>query len=252
MNNHHDEQCVEGTEKVPYTDIACFFAIKLENLDWLRDTIIKHSPQAQYLLTGEIATTSHKHSDGEHIHCYWRVPKDMQTGYDAIRNAVKRKFKLVGKASDNAGRQYGKVAKLRDAEKLKQYMLKEQNINMVRTNYINKEELLQYMLTSYKKAKNQEKWQKLQAYAHNLMKKYKKKYDEQNETYTGHNPDPNEYLPQPHFPKLRYLAEVNKYYRSINDGIPLAKNSLIRLSFELGLLDDETYVYNSLKFIMFD
>ena len=245
-----------GDAPSPYTDVVCFFAIKLENLDWLRDTITQHSPQAQYLLTGEIATGSHKHSDGEHIHCYWRVPNDTDTGYDAIRNAVKRKFKLVGKATDGVGRQYGKILKLRDAEKLKIYMLKEQNMDMVRTNYINTDDLLRYMLKSYKKEQNKENWQKLHTYAHNLMKIYKEKLAKQEQHYNGHIYGDYEKEIEygqgaPHFPKMKYLGECSKYYFELTN-CPITKNSLIRLSFDMGLLDHETYVYNQLKFIMFD
>lgn len=259
MQNIDNEQCEEGTEQpyVPYTDVVCYFAIELKNLDFLEQTIQRLAPQAQYLLTCEIAAGVHKHSNGEHIHCYWRVPKGESDGYDAIRNAVKRKFNLVsagkGKANSN---QYGKVKDLRSAERARIYMMKDQNDlnkDMVRTNYADKDDLLQYMLLSYKKHKNQEKWAKLRAFAHNLMKKYKEEIEQEIETDNAPNSIYYNGPKNPYSGAIRkhILGKCNEFYRTINDGIPLAKNTLIRLSFELGLLDDETYVYNQLKFIMF-
>lgn len=248
-----------GDASSPYADVACYFAIELKNLDFLEQTIQRLAPQAQYLLTCEIAYGKHKHSNGEHIHCYWRVPKEEDDHYDAIRNAVKRKFKLVnaGKGKTN-GNQYGKVKDLKSAERMKIYMMKDQNDlnkDMVRTNYADKDDLLQYMLLSFKKHKNQEKWKKLRTFAHNLMKKYKEEIEQEIETanapisiycnYEKKNPYSSTF-------RKMILGKCNEFYRGINDGIPLAKNTLIRLSFELGLLDDETYVYNQLKFIMFD
>lgn len=105
--------------------IAFMAAIKHEHFEYVMDTLKEYDIGA-YLVSKEVAPYVHEETGGQHMHFL------VQMGDKDYHKFAKRvfvdKFKLRGKASKDKPRQYGRVKKIENLEKMAAYTLKDGNI----------------------------------------------------------------------------------------------------------------------------
>lgn len=83
-------------------------------------------PISPYVIGLETSKDTHQDTSGQHYHICCNMT-DKQ--YDSFRNAILVKhYGLRGQARDGKPRQYGSVRNIRDATKMLQYTVKDQNI----------------------------------------------------------------------------------------------------------------------------
>lgn len=109
-------------EKVPQ---AFFGAIKHEHKDEVVD-ILKQYDIGLFIVSLEVSQDSHKATDGQHMHFYVEMSPQDYTRF-AKRIFIDR-FKLKGKATKGESRQYGKVQKIENVQRMKAYTVKDGNI----------------------------------------------------------------------------------------------------------------------------
>lgn len=253
-------------------DAAFFLAVRLDQLDYIEKLLIKYIGEQPYLICGEIAEGTHIATDGEHMHI-WCKMKD--TDYHKFTKVVKTKFKLRGtpgkKGTPDEGKckQYGKISKIESVERLKIYYLKDQDEEntMVRTN-MSEKEIETLKARSFKKAENHQKWVKLCTIAHKLifekLEESNQKYYDDNPTYTsedglykiyGKNEEYQPYDKKSGYEclgkkgQIEWLAKVNYHHREIYDGLPMTKNTMMKLLFKFEQISDYDYIENLMRFI---
>lgn len=247
-------------------DTAFFLAIRLDQLDYIQKLLIKYIGEQPYLICGEIAEGKHIVTDVEHMHI-WCKMKD--TDYHKFTKVVKTKYNLKGVSKNGIARQYGKVTKIESVERLKIYYLKDQDQNntMVRTNMSDKQ-IETLKAQSFKKAENHQKWLKLCTIAHKLifekLEESNQKYYDDHPVYTkedglyknfGEQPEYQPYDEKSGYDRLgkkcqlEWLAKVNLKHREIYDGIPMNKNTMMKLLFKFEQISDYEYMENLMRFI---
>lgn len=241
-------------------DQAFMFVVKLTEIDHIEEKLIKYC-KGKYLLVGETKEGAHTETNGEHFHIWCQMSdKD----YHKFSKVIKDKYKLTGRATVGKSRMYGKISKIKSLEKLKIYMMKDQTDNeMVRTN-MKQEEIETLRSKSYKKPENREKWAKLQAIAHKLIiqkleeSNYQSYYDNQsyNEILYGEKiqekyekNDESKIFRMNKQHQVEWLGQVNKAHRELNDGLPMTKNTMLKLLFKFEQLEDEEYINNMMRYI---
>lgn len=121
--------------------IGFFCAATHDNLDYMETTLNSYDI-GEYLITAETALNAHIKTNGEHFH--FLVEMRLKDYHRFSKRVFKDKFNLKGRAADAIGRQYGRIKKdIRDLDKLKAYMCKEADKEMMRTN------MTEDMLDSY-------------------------------------------------------------------------------------------------------
>lgn len=125
------------TDKLEY--IAFFCAVHHINYEYLEQTLQEY-PIGLYLIAAEKTTDSHVDTGGEHFHFLVQMTEKDYHKY--AKRVFKDKFKLSGQARDGKPRQYGKVGKVRDIDRMAAYTIKQGNI---RTN------MTEAQLEAYKK-----------------------------------------------------------------------------------------------------
>jgi len=97
-------------------------AIHHTEFDYLEETL-KEYDIGSYILSAEVAKSSHKETKGQHFHFLVEMtPKD----YTRFSKRVFiDKFKLRGRAGKGLPRQYGKVGKIENLEHMKRYTVKD-------------------------------------------------------------------------------------------------------------------------------
>ncbi len=123
--------------------IAFFFAVKHTEFDYLIETLLEYTVGG-YIVAAETASNAHKDTGGEHFHFCCEMSNE---DYHKFSKRVKIKYSLSGQARNGQARQYGKVDKINNIEKMKAYCLKDGNI---RSN-LEPEELDRLKEKSYKK-----------------------------------------------------------------------------------------------------
>lgn len=109
------------------------------NYNYLEDTLKEYNI-GLYLMAAETTSDSHKETNGEHFHFLVQMSDTDYHKY--AKRCFKDKLKLRGQARDGNPRQYGKVKKIEDIERMAAYTIKQGNI---RTN------MTESQLETYKK-----------------------------------------------------------------------------------------------------
>lgn len=118
--------------------IAFFLALPFSTFDEITEKLQKYiEPQSHYLVVGEKSENTHKTTNGEHFHF---LVDFTEKSYKNFTKHFIEKYKLRGSAREGIARQYGKIKKINDLEKLHQYMCKDIcTENPIYTNYENDE-----------------------------------------------------------------------------------------------------------------
>lgn len=114
---------MEDTKELEYIAFMC--VARHINFEYLEQTL-KEYPIGLYLMSAEVSSDSHKETDGEHFH--FVVQMKEQDYHKYAKRCFKDKLKLRGKAIDGKPRQYGKVKKIEDLERMCAYTIKQGNI----------------------------------------------------------------------------------------------------------------------------
>lgn len=244
-------------------DQAFMVAVKLTEMDYLEELLKKYIGEQPYLMCGEIAEGSHEETDGEHIHI-WTNTTD--TIYHKYTKVVKTKYNLRGRATAGKPRQYGKINNIKSLEKLQVYMLKDQDKknSMVRTN-MEPKNIETLKAKSFKKCENREKWDKLHTIAHKLI--IEKINETNGNIYDQYQTEKKEDTPLQFFyendkyqksdtlerldkkSQIEWMAKVNQKHREIYDGLPMTKNTMLKLRFKFEQLNDYEYMENLMRYI---
>ena len=128
---------IQENKEIDYIAFMC--AAYHYNYDYLEQTL-KEYPIGLYLIAAETTTESHKETDGQHFHFLVQMTESDYHKY--AKRCFKDKLKLRGQARDGKARQYGKVKKIEDIERMAAYTIKQGNI---RTN------MTESQLETYKK-----------------------------------------------------------------------------------------------------
>lgn len=138
--------------------IAFFFAIKHVFIDDVEAKLMTYLDEPnQYLISMEKCKDKHHSTDGEHMHVLCTMSAK---NYKAYSTLILRTYKLRGKAGDGVGKQYGKVNKIRDLDKMLSYTLKDNNF---RTN-MDENTLKKALDKSFKKEEKKEEELKILEY----------------------------------------------------------------------------------------
>lgn len=118
--------------------IACMFHIHKEEFDSIESTLLDYDIQG-YLIGFEETPYHHYHL----------LFQGTDTIYNAFSKRLIEKYNLRGSAKQGKSRQYGRISKIKDLEKLKSYTVKDGDI---RTN-LSQEEVTKIIEDSFKKDK---------------------------------------------------------------------------------------------------
>lgn len=126
----------------------------------VREQLEKYiTEDARYIVAKETSTTSHKETNGEHLHFAVDMTKKE---YDAFRNTVLvKKYQLRGKAQKDLPKQYGTVKNVRDEMKMLSYTVKDKNIEF---RNMDLKTIQEYIEKSYKKEEKKTYQQDLMEY----------------------------------------------------------------------------------------
>lgn len=105
--------------------IAFFFAVRHTEFDYLVETMLEYNV-GLYIVAKETAQgDAHADTAGEHFHF---VVQMSSADYHKYSKRIKEKYSLNGQAKDGKARQYGKVPKIKNVEKMMAYTVKDNNI----------------------------------------------------------------------------------------------------------------------------
>jgi len=144
-----------GTKELPYQ--AFMAAIKHEHREEVKNILLEYNIGA-YIIANEISKSSHQETNGEHIH--FVVEMTPEEYHRFSKRVFIDKFKLRGRAAKGKPRQYGKVNKIDNVEKMKIYSLKEGDY----ISNLSSQELETMYEKSYKKAEDTDDMEKLYEY----------------------------------------------------------------------------------------
>ena len=145
-------------------------------------------------------------------------------------------------------------------------MLKDQDEknSMVRTN-MEPKNIETLKAKSFKKCENQEKWDNLCIIAHDLIKDKinengQQSYDQYQTEYKQDSPiqffyENDKYQKSNSLERLdkksqiEWLSKVNQKHREIYNGLPMTKNTMLKLRFKFEQLSDYEYMENLMRYI---
>lgn len=107
-------------EDKPAQWIACYFAVFHSEKDYVKEKVLHHVV-GDYIISKEICQT-HKQTRGQHFHV---VAQMTDSSYHKLCKNMKDKYKLQGRCKDGEPKQYGKVNKIRDIDRMLAYSLKD-------------------------------------------------------------------------------------------------------------------------------
>ena len=111
------------TKTLDYIAFMC--AAYHVNYDYLEQTL-KEYDIGLYLMAAEVTKDAHKGTDGQHFHFLVQMSDTDYHKY--AKRCFKDKLKLRGQARDGNPRQYGRVKKIEDIERMAAYTIKQGNI----------------------------------------------------------------------------------------------------------------------------
>lgn len=125
--------------------IACMAHIKHDQ----KETIEKYVDNrfTQYIIAYETAPTV-----GEHIH-FLLWAEQLEDYHKLAQNIFKRKYNLRGKATKGKCRQYGKVKKIEDIDRMMAYSVKDKNVTY-KIDDSNEDQIKKAFATSFEKNDN--------------------------------------------------------------------------------------------------
>ena len=97
--------------------IACMFHLKETEFDYLEDTLLNYDI-AGYIIGFEAQPYPHFHL----------IFQSSDLNYNSFSKKIVEKYQLRGKAGKDLCRQYGRISKIKDLEKMKVYTLKDGGI----------------------------------------------------------------------------------------------------------------------------
>lgn len=124
----------------------------------------------KYIVGKEIDPSSHKETDGEHIHVCNQMSYDEYHCF--VVTVLRQQMKLRGRAIAGFCRQYGKVKHIRSLERMKAYSVKDGNV----VSNVDEEELLKLKAISYKKSNHISDFWKMVDYVNDNMKSHINEY----------------------------------------------------------------------------
>lgn len=128
--------------KLPYQ--AFMGAIKHTHREEIKE-ILQEYNIGKYIISNEISKDSHLETNGEHLH--FVVEMSNEDYHRFSKRVFIDKFQLRGRATKDKPRQYGKVSKIKNIEKMKAYSLKDGDY----ISNLDPKELDQLYQQSYKK-----------------------------------------------------------------------------------------------------
>ncbi len=118
----------------------------------------------KYVVGKEVEETSHKETNGEHIHVCCQMSEEEYHRFAVT--VLRQQLKLRGRAIAGFCRQYGKVKHIRSLEKMKAYTMKDGNI----VTNLQEEELVKLKALSYKKENHITEFWKMVDYVNDNIK----------------------------------------------------------------------------------
>ncbi len=118
--------------------IAFFLALRFSQFEEIQEKLQHYlEPDSSYLVVGEKSEETHHISEGEHFHF---LVNFSEKSYKNFTKHFIEKYSLRGCAKDGKARQYGKIKKIKDLERLLSYMLKDRSTdNPLFTNFENEQ-----------------------------------------------------------------------------------------------------------------
>ena len=150
--------------------IAFMAAIFHSEADYVED-VLKEYKIGAYLIALETTTTAHLETNGEHFHFLVQMDDRDYSAFSKRLFIVK--YKLRGKAIKDKPRQYGKVKKIEDFNRMGAYTVKDGNI---RTNMTH-EQLHAFQVISFKEKEKLEFRDQVMDYVNSKVKIIEGKYD---------------------------------------------------------------------------
>jgi hypothetical protein len=150
--------------------IAFYVDLPHKDFTQITNNIVEHYTIDKYLITAEKTQTGIEHYHFL-IHC-------TQNTYAAIMQKLKSDYSLKGKAEKDGRRQYGKLKKIENIDRLKIYMLKDwKQWKLIKTN-IDKDKIEQLHALSFKKNEKFARIEILKKNFQELIKKSLRKNEE--------------------------------------------------------------------------
>lgn len=118
----------------------------------------------KYVVGKEVEETSHKETDGEHIHVCCQMSEEEYHRFAV--SVLRQQMKLRGRAIAGFCRQYGKVKHIRSLEKMKAYTMKDGNV----VTNLEEDELVKLKAISYKKENHITEFWKMVDYVNDNIK----------------------------------------------------------------------------------
>jgi len=140
--------------------IAFFGCIRHSEIESVEETLKEYEIGA-YLIGLEVSFDSHEETNGEHMH--FVVQMTDKDYHRFSKRIFIDKYKLRGKALKDKPRQYGRVKRIQDLERMCAYTLKDNNIRSNMT----EQQLDSYRNISFKKKELKEFKEQLWEYVNN-------------------------------------------------------------------------------------
>ena len=124
--------------------IGFMAAIRHTEIDYVENTL-KEYEIGNYLIGMEVTNTAHHATEGQHMHFVVQMKDDDYHRF--AKRVFKDKYKLNGQARDGVPRQYGKIRKIENLEKMFAYSMKD---GKIRSN-MSQDQLDKYFKLSFEK-----------------------------------------------------------------------------------------------------
>jgi len=192
--------------------IAFFCAVRHEHYDYLENTLQEYDI-GLYLMAAEVTPLAHQATDGQHFH--FLVQMNDTDYHKFAKRVFSDKFKLAGRAGNGKARQYGRVKKIEDLERLAAYTVKDGNI---RSN-MSEEQLKTYKEQAFTLEEKKDFRDKLMQH---LIVAVKDLVEYKKEQFLAHgycqSKDRADYIK---WRPVEVYAMIIKYYRNLEDKLPV-------------------------------
>jgi len=196
--------------------IAFFCAVEHNHYDYLEETL-KEYDIGLYLMAAEVAKDTHVATKGQHFH--FLVQMNDKDYHKFSKRVFTDKFKLAGRAGNGKARQYGRIKKIEDLERLAAYTVKDGNI---RSN-MSDEQLKSYTDSAFKNEERKDFRDKVMQHLVTRFEEYhlctKEKFYKDN----GFNSVKTYHI---EYPMNTVRTFVINYYRSLPESLAVTKNQI--------------------------
>lgn len=116
-----------STQETAQDYMAFMAAVPHSEIENVKNALLEYDSCTQYLIALEVSPGTHVETEGEHMHFITNMtPHDY---HSFSRKQFVTKYKLRGKALKDKPRQYGKLKKIHNIEKMFAYTVKDGNIH---------------------------------------------------------------------------------------------------------------------------